>query len=498
MRVNNDQYGYSFNEFLNIAERASLGLKREPKPDVEGEFQEAILFNYHSSLKKYSDSLSARYLEIGPSISGILERIELKIHKLNYLTGMLAEVNGTQSLISRNEKGQFEHAYFEFVDLSDQENLSDTPLSQSDIQPYLITLNRYINMVKETIEGLKTNIDATAQSDLPVPPNLRSKPEDSTLDIPEKYFDYLIVKNGVGIIKHQFLPTDDEREGYDGISYDEKTETKTYYERNYETGDYDETKVVFSQLLLRILYKEVNNFKSLVDEKIAATKNIEEVQFYIELLVSRLKYLIEISKIDKTALKYENIHKALKACIRYVHEKYAQFCPEPDLLVLEILKESRLSLDKPKQMLLSEPKSPSMFRWTKVPNERLTFLLHDQLSGSFIEKIDLVAFAKIFEGGHPEHRPGIKWIDKSKNNTGVNKVNLLYLFKRLAEEELIDQKFESPEMVGKLGYIFVDSKGKRLKNWTQSRKSINDGVSSTPQRKEIDRIVSLLASESAI
>lgn len=60
-----------------------------------------------------------------------------------------------------------------------------------------------------------------------------------------------------------------------------------------------------------------------------------------------------------------------------------------------------------------------MFRWTKVPNERLTFLLHDQLSGSFIGKIDLALFVKIFEGGHLEHRPGIKWIDKSKNNTGV-------------------------------------------------------------------------------
>lgn len=175
---------------------------------------------------------------------------------------MLAEINGTQSLISRNEKGHFEHAYFEFVDLSDRENLTDIPLSQSDIQPHLASLYRYVNMVKETIEGIKQNIEATAQADLPVPVNLRSKPEDSTLEIPEKYFDYLVVKNGVGIIKYQFLPTEDERKGYDGVSYNENTETKTYYERNYETGDYDETKVVFSQLLLRILYKEVHNFKS--------------------------------------------------------------------------------------------------------------------------------------------------------------------------------------------------------------------------------------------
>ncbi len=498
MRVNNDQYGYRFNEFLNIAERASLAVKRGSKPDVEGEFQETLLFNFHSSLKRYSDSLSSHYLEIGPDINSRLERVEHKIHRLNYLSGMLAEINGIQSLISKNEKGQLEHAYFEFVDLSDPEYKIDRQLSQSDIQPYLVTLNRYVTMVKETIEGIKQNTEATAQADLPMSADRRPKPEDSTLDIPDKYLDYLVAKNGVAILKHAFRPTDDEREGFDHVDYNEETETKTYYDRDYETGEYIETKRVFAEQILRILLHEVNNFKSLVDHSIAATKSAEEARFYVDKLASRLKYLVKLSKTNKSAAKYENINKALKACIRFLYEKYAGFCPEQDIMVIEILKESKLVLDKPKQELLGQPKSPRMFRWRKEPNQRLTVLLHELLSGSFIEKMELALFAKVFEGGYTDHRPGIKWIDKPKNNAGINKVTLLYLFKRLAEAELIDLDYDSPEMVGRLEYIFIDSNGGRLKNWTQSKKSVKDGVGQTPQRKEIDRIVSLLASESAI
>lgn len=498
MRVNNDQYGYSFNEFLNIAERASLALKIESKPDSEGEFQETVLFNYHSSLKKYSDSLSSHYLEIGPSINNILERIELKLHRLNYLSGMLAEIKGIQSLIARNEQGQFEHAYFEFADLSDPEYKTDKHLTQSDIQPYLTTLNRYVKMVKDTIGGIKKNTEATTQEDLPIPMNRRPKQEDATLDIPDKYLDYLVSKNGIAILKQAFRPTNDEYEGFDHIDYDEETETKTYYDRDYETGEYIESKRVFSEQILRILLHEVNNYKSLVDQSIAATKSAEEAKFYVDKLASRLKYLVKLSATNKLATKYENINKALKACIRFLYEKYEGFCPEQDETVIEILKESKLILDKPKQELLGQPKSPRMFRWIKEPNQRLTVLLHELLSGSFIEKVELPLFAKVFEGGYTDHRPGIKWIDKPRNNTGVNKVNLLYLFKRLAHADLIDIEYDSPEMIGRLEYIFTDSSGGRLKNWTQSKKSVKDGLRETTQRKEIDKIVSLLASRSTI
>ena len=498
MRENNPIYGYSFNEFLNIAERANLGIKREPKPDVGGGFQVNIMFNFYSSLKKYSDALSSHYLEIGPNANHILDNIELKVHKLNYLTGMLAEINGAQSLIFKNEKGEFEHAFFEFADLSDAEYKDVYKLSQSDIQPYLITLNRYITMVKDVIEGIKKNTEATLQSDLPIPRGLRIKPEDSTLELPDKYFDYLVAKNGVNNLKLQFKPVEDEYGGYDHISYDEESETKTYYDRDYETGDYTETKKVFSHQLLEVLVQELFKFKSLVDQSLAQTNTASDAIFYVEKLVSRLKYLLQLSQTSSFLVKYENIVKALKACLRFLYEKYPAYCPSADFLISEILKDSLLVLEKPKESLLIEPKNPPMFRWTKEPNQRLTILLHELLSGRFIEKIDLTLFAKVFEGGFTDHKPAIKWIDKPRSGAAVNKVSLLYLFKSLADAELIDIRYDTPEMIGRLEYIFTDVNGGRLTNWIQSKKSIRDIKGKTPEREEIDRIVSLLTSELAI
>jgi len=128
----------------------------------------------------------------------------------------------------------------------------------------------------------------------------------------------------------------------------------------------------------------------------------------------------------------------------------------------------------------------------------LTTILHTGLNENFIEKIELTEFAKAFDGGSPERPLGIRWIDKPRSNATVNKVTLLYLFKKLSEAGLIDSWPGTEILQRKLEYVFTDGKGNKLQNWAQSVKNIQVSKTVTHRKKEIDTLVRRMAGNNGV
>jgi hypothetical protein len=498
MNYEGPRTGYNFRGFLDLVQKANLTLKIESNPTGD-DTQEEIRFNYFDSVEKYTQSLSSNLRSASEELEGTLFQKYEKLKKLDYLTRYLTEIEFTEKMISKDSAGLLEHMEFNFVNVSENDELKTKILTYFDAQKFLQVLDLFLFKCKVYLTGLYNNITASNQSDLPLPASMVPDLNESTLFNPLNYMEYLISRNGIINLRQKFIPSDEDYDGYEQLSYDPVTETKTWGDMDQETGEWDTYTQTFSNVLLSKLWYEFNICRTLIDGHVNGLPNEESTVFFFKLTLDKLRYLLIYFDSQSNIIKYKDVPRAIRGLIKYCYEKYKSFCPDPekDEIFIACLKDSKLyQLSPAPQVLQISAHRPGVFIWKDYEAAaRLNTVLHDGLNTLFVSKVELTVFSQAFDGGNPQSPLSLKWIDKSKSGA-VNKVTLLYLFKGLEEKGLIECRFGTEMFLRKLEYVFKDSEGKTLKNWPQSLKSVRDGKT-TPQKKIIDQLVSKMADEKA-
>ncbi|WP_345952997.1 hypothetical protein [Mucilaginibacter sp. PAMB04168] len=487
--------GYHFREFLDLTQQANLTLKTEPNP-VSGGLQEDIRFNYFERSDKYKKSLAVSFKLASEEIEVALFQNYERAKKLDFITRHLTELELTAKMLSKNTGGVVEHSEFSFIDISDDEIFKIKTLGNIDAQEFLKALDMYNFKFKYFLEGLRDNVKASNQVDFPLPPNMITDPNEATKENPLCRFEFLICNSGIIQLRNSFKPSEEDYDGYEHLSYDPNTETKTFGDIDPLTGEWETYTQKFSDVLLNQLSKEFLKCKTLIDQHVNGLLNEEATVFFFKLTLDKLRYLLGTYDRTTSLLKYTDVLKPIRGLIKYCYEKYKSFCPNPedDELLSACLKDSKLYQlkESPAILQISAPR-PGVFLWKDPASAaRLTTVLHDGLNTIFIDNVELTIFSQAFDGGNPPSALGFKWIDKPKSGSVVNKVTLLYLFKLLEDKGLLDCQYGSAVFLRKIEYIFKDPKGKALSNWPQSLKSVKEGKL-TPQKKMIDELVSKMA-----
>ncbi len=495
--MNDFTYSYSAYEFSELINSASMTLSIEQDAETEEKI-ERIKFRYFDTPEKLERSLSSLLSKAINEIREILSDLYYKLDKLNYLSKHLVDVQSLAMLFKIDYEGNIEHRNFSFSNVSEDESFQKAKYGQECIQQYLSIVLRYQKKAESYLLELKRNIEVISQQDIPLPAYMLPKNYTSTIPQPEKFFDYLIHWQGLEHMKTNFIPTADDADHYEQVSYDPETETKEigYWDPNEE--EFETTTTKFSDVLLNKLYAEYYVTVDLIDQHINSCKTEEEIKLFLKILVGRLRFLLAYGDKKEVVKKYENIGNAIKAIVRYIFDKYGAFCPEQDGFIKEIASASKLFVsEQPAIKLITQPTSPSMFIWKSLNPDALTLPLHTKLNKNFIADIDLVTFSQAFSGGSPDRAVGIRWIDRPSNKAVINKVTLLYLFKLLSDNDLIDISYESPEMMRKITFIFSDSQGGRIENLLQSKKNVKATKTITHRKKELEEIVEHLTSTAA-
>lgn len=495
--MNNFNYSYSAREFAELINSASMTLLIE-KDAANGEKLERIKFRYYDTPEKHERSLSLLLSKTISEIGDGLSDLYYKLDKLNYLSRHLIDIQSLSMLFKIDESGNIEHVNFSFSNLSEDESDQKVTYGQECIQQYLSTALRYQKKAENFLIEMKRNIEVIAQQDIPLPVDMLPKSFTSTITQPEKFFDYLIHWQGLDNMKTNFIPTADDADYYEQVSYDAETETKVvgYWDPNEQ--EFETTTTKFADLLLNKLYAEYYITVDLIDQHVNSCKTEDEIKLFLKILVGRLRFLLAYGDKKEAVKKYDNIRNAIKAIVRYIFDKYGAFCPKQDEVIKKIVDASKLfSSEQPEIKFIPQSTSPTMFNWKSPNPDALTLPLHTMLNKNFIADIDHLTFAQIFSGGSPDRPIGIRWIDKPSNNSIINKVTLLYLFKLLSENDLIEPDFESPEMMRKIAFIFSDSQGGRIENLHQSKKNVKTTKTTTHRKKELEEIVEHLTATAA-
>ncbi len=486
----------AFLDFLHLIDKAAVTYTREiVVVDGEEQSQPEIRFNLSSSLEKYRLALTNSFSNSCDDIEASIDEIYNKLEKLNLLSRYIIEVDVLQSMLGK-EGTQYRHIYFSFSNLSEGEFASDV-MDESQFQEYYYWMDLFIQKARSFLHYLKHTVEITRQNEFPIPSRMLPNPNASSLENPLASFDFLLTKNGISILRYRFIPSQDDEYYYPDVSYDKLTEIKTIADRDPETGEWDERKVQFKDELFNWCFKEYNISKQFIDERILKAVNRAEITLFIEVLISRLKYLREITSKNKEAKKYVDLPGPIDALIRFLFEKYPSFCPsyKDDLVITSVLlPTSSPQLNAASVPAFPTPRNPGVFKWIKGEPIRLTTLLHAKLNNKFISDTPLEFFHRAFSGDVHDKPLGIKWIDKPSSGAHVNKVSLLYLFKRMNEVGLIDTTFEENDFTKKLEFVFADPGGNRLENWTLSKKSVQAAKKMTFAKREIESIILLLNS----
>lgn len=481
---------YAFKDFIEVIEDASASYHEitANNSGVTGETR----FNMFPSIDKYQVSLKSIFSRMVREIDESVNERYAKLEKLNLLSRHLIEVKSLQDLYHTGS-GNITHQAFTFSNLATSSELKKTIIEQEQVQGYLSAGFNMVIKIQRYIEELKHNVELTRQEDFVLPASMAPDPNESSLENPMAYFEYLIAKNGVFRLLNDFKPSEDDY-GYGYIGYDEETQTKTSEEQDPETGEWETLSYKFADHLYSILVRQFNKAKDCMDTAVHKFTNKKGIKLAIELWLSQLTYLKTALDQNKYLKKYEVMGKPVEAMIRYLYEKYGSFCPKPNKLAQTLLEKSKLyELPEAKQLALPQAIQPGMFRWLKGDPQRNSFLLHGALNKSFIQDTTLDDFHVIFAGGYPDESFKIRWIDRTPNGKHINKVTLLYLFKQLADKGLIDIPFDSKEMFVRLSRIFVDGKGQMLNNLPQSKANVlNAKKEDTDAKSEIDKMIRAL------
>lgn len=476
-----------FREFAEITEFAAVTYQQVDS-GAKGKLTGELKFNFYTDPEQYESALKSRYVELVTELEGAISDKYLKIEKLNFLSQHIIEAAALNDLIVVSAEGIL-HLNFKYTNLTTLKNLKAVTFNQGDVQGYLVKTRHYITKLQRYLAELKHNLEITKQEEFNLPGHMLADPNQSSLENPLAWFEYVVFKNGLDALRNYFKPSQDEHD-YGYASYDEKTETKTNEQQDPETGEWETTTYRFQDFLLNRLYKEFYKTRDLMETVISQGKSKKQIKLAFTFWLSKLFYLKATIEKGEQVKRYEAMPKPIDAFIRYLYEKYPAFCSKPGKTakgLLEIPENKQLA--EPRQLSLPAAAHPGVFRWIKNEPAKNSMILHTKLNGVFIENISLENFHKAFVGGLPENI-NIRWIDRSTNNLHVNKVTLLYLFKSLSENGLIDVGFDDPEMFRKLTFIFRDPDGKTLDNFKQSKQSLLSAKKpKTYMKTQIDAII---------
>lgn len=483
-----------FIEFLHLIDTAEVFLREKTgKASVNTDIANEIIFNNTTSTKQYENSLIRKFEFACEEIEMLINDTALKNEKINILNRFIIEVNSIRKALVRTNNG-LRHSRFSFTNtlgkVPDSKNYSD-----DDFQEYYSWMDTFMDKAIDFLDLFKKNIELTAPDQFPKPFYLNPSPNDSTLENPIAAFDFLIVDKGIIHLRNTFFPLESS-DHQEEILYDLQNEIKTIKERDQETFDWKEYKYSFKNVVVARVRKELEKSKRFIDKNVSDKIEKKDLLLYFEILMDHLEYLRNISENNTDFQRYCQPLNPIDELINYVHNKYPSF----QLLHKSHFVDSAVSgvIRNPDDLKRSELKdnlsssNPGAFNWARPEPERLSILLHNFLNNRFISNIDLDKFHLAFSGKHLPIPLEIKWIDKPPSNASVNKVSLLYLFKRLSEEKLIDTEYDSSEMDQKLTFIFVDNDGKRLENLVQSRVNVKSAKSKTHAKKAIDGIIKTL------
>ena len=485
------QFDISFKDFLGLTSTAktTLNIAMSPTDDY---IQRDITFKRFDSPEEYDAALSDNYLLVIEELEQGVIDIYPKLDKLNYLSRHIVEIKSRLKLIIKDSERNLKHSSFSFKNVSEDLQYRGETLTQLDIQTYLQKMEFALSKCADHLTALKRNIELTPQDEIPVPAHLLPNSYDSSPENPLVFFEYLISRNGLSEIKQCFIPVIEQDQYFlsDNFdSYDEATETRCLTDYDHDYGGWIGVSTKFSEFLLARLKKESFKSQHLIDRRISKSDE-NAIRHFIMLIIDQLNYLTKVISRDMNIHKYENVLGTIRDLTDYIYEKYSRFLPTIVDDVVNRLTHSTLS---------SRPATtnPGVFRWIRGSSYTISLVLHRELNGVYIEKIDLSYFHSAFSGGSPDMAQKIKWIDRPKNNSRLRKTSLLYLFKNLCEKNFIHDEYESPLLLRKLEHVFVDSKGDKLENWPQSK--INLHKSQTSQyKRDIDSIVSILEKEAPL
>jgi len=481
----------SFRELVEIAELASATFK-ENGVDEAGNTTGELRYNFFQSPAKLESSLRFIFYDsLGELTSEISDRYE-KLEKLNLVTRHIVETQALLDLYTESKAG-ISHRNFMFQNLAESIELQKQEFTQKDVQRYLQVTFSLLKKLLSYLIGLKSNLEQIRQEEFELPIHLQPDPTASTLENPLANFEHLISKNGLIKLRLDFIPSEEDYENTD-VNYDEATETKTYWQPGDE-GEWEKYEYKLADLLRNTLWVEFNKSKDWIDKAITLCKSKKQIKLKLTLWIEKLFYLKHSAEKDNGLKKYEVVPRAVEAMIRFLFEKYGNFCPNPSKRARAILEKSTY-YELPAATavsLLPAKNEPPAFKWVKHA-EKYTMELHEFLNRRYIADIELTEFHKVFSGVVLPSTYSVRWIDLTPNEKHINKKTLLYLFQKLIAAGFIDESFGSPEMIFRLTRYFKNDKGERFDNLPQSLTELNKTKRKTAALKEIDLFIKKLTS----
>ncbi|NLR64843.1 hypothetical protein HGH92_11060 [Chitinophaga varians] len=482
----------NFIDFLNLIKTASVTFKGQDL-EIDGQLEghSDISFNLYRGIDKFKRVLSDAWHDSNNSLEETLDNTYLKTDKFFLLSRYITEVESIQQLLTI-EKGDFSHKNFYFSNISTEQKYQVVTLDQKEFQEYYFWMDHYVKKMLSYLNHIKSAIENVPQEEFRIPEYMKPDPNDSSFENPIGCFEYLFLNNGISRMRNQFVPTEEDYYHND-IIYDKEKEVLTIHDQDPETGEW-ETKVVhFKDKYRNRLYSSFLLSRKLIDEHINKDKKDDEIRTFISLILGKLKYLLKSIESNKDAIKYEESPKPIRGLIRYLYEKYDFFCPKADDLVEDILSEKikKIEQSPPSKLIPQLSNTINVFMFKRRNIETFsTILYHGLTTGQLISKeTDIQKIRKAFDGTAQVHPLKIRWIDRGKNGK-CNKQTLLYLFRRLIEEGIIEEITDNKLLFQRLNFVFVDENGEQLQYLKESKAAAGKSSKTiTYSKKVIDTAI---------
>lgn len=313
----------------------------------------------------------------------------------------------------------------------------------------------------------------------------------STIENPVAFFEHVLLGNGIAILRKDFEPTTEDEDYFgSNLTYNLFTEEKEQRVYDPTINDVIFQKTSFRDFIYSRCKVEYNKTIRLIDEKILTIPHEDSIGVYINVLLERLKYIRKSILINNEVEKYFQPQKFPDSLEKLLSEKYNSYIKKPKY-DLNISPNIILPLEQYQTHSITnkQKSNPGTFKWEHKNPEKLSKILYDFLSENKMIETSIVIFSKAFSGEDSKKPLNIKWTDSTKSNSHVNKITLLYLFLKLTENKMIATAFDSDEMILKLTFIFVDSMGKQLQNWNQSKSSFKKSNSSKIKKTRTKKLI---------
>jgi hypothetical protein len=331
----------------------------------------------------------------------------------------------------------------------------------------------------------------------------------SSVDNPLAFFENILSRNGIAVLRNEFIPSPEEEAYFNGyLTFNVETEIKEHLTFDPNSGNVVVSESNFRDFFYNRCNEEYIKTIGLIDEKILTISNTDSIGVFINVIFERLKYLRNSIIANNELVKYSELKNFPNCLEKLLSEKYKAYIEKHSNNVLSdspkiILPQDQYQIASIKINSEWEPNldvnkkvtgvpNPGVFKWTKGDSKNLSNLLFKFLSEKKMIDTTPIVFSKAFSGINCENPLKIKWTDPPKNKSDINKATLLYLFQKLCENELIETIFDSKELTKKLAHVFVDRKGNEIRHWIISKSSVGKTKTTTPSKRLIDEFISSL------